>query len=101
MHVSYLLCAGEKSVKGTSLAQHLVILGGFCSKDWHSSACFHQRKEVTWFEVFCLIAFPSGTWGKGGDSVAENEPAAAIAFRRERFHVPTFCDENLCHKINW
>lgn len=98
--MSYLLCAGEKSVKGTSPAQHLSILGGFCSKDWHSSACFHQRKEVTWFAVFCLIAFPSGTWGKGGDSVAENEPAVAIAFRRERFHAPTFCDENRSHKIS-
>lgn len=44
--MSYLLCAGEKSVKGTSPVQHLSILGGFCSEDWHSSACSHQRDLV-------------------------------------------------------
>lgn len=63
--------------------------------------CFHRIKEATWFGGFCLIAFPSGTWGKRGDSGAENEPAAAIAFRREKFHVPAFCDENRSRKINW
>lgn len=66
MEVSYLLCAGKKSVKGTSTAQHHCILRGFYSKDWPSSVCFHPRKEVTWFGVFCLIAFSSSTLGKGG-----------------------------------
>lgn len=53
---------------------------------------------MTWFAAFCLAGFPSGTWGKGGGLVAENKLAAAL--RRERFYVPTFCDENHSHKIN-
>lgn len=57
-------------------------------------------KENRWPGLVSFVSsFPSGTRGTGEDSAAENEPTAAVAFRG-RFHIPTFCDENFCHKIN-